>query len=171
MKNQHRRDFLKLAGLASLGYTTKASTLFQLNNIGALARLNSGEAEDYKALVCIYLEGGMDSFNMLVPTDARYTQYASSRTNLALPKNELLTINPSNVGTTQYGLHPSLKNIASLFNQGKACMLTNVGTLLEPITKTQYEQNKGRTPLGLFSHSDQANQWQTALTAHRCEGS
>lgn len=167
MKNQHRRDFLKLAGLSCLGYTSKASTLFQLNNMGAMARLNSEQAEDYKAMVCIYLEGGMDSFNMLVPMDTRHASYTVSRSNLAIPKNQLLPISPTNVGTAQYGLHPSMKNIASLFNQGKAAMITNVGTLLEPITKTQYEQNKGRTPLGLFSHSDQANQWQTAVSDNR----
>ncbi len=167
MKNQHRRDFLKIAGLAGLGYTSKASTLFQLNNIGALARLHHEEAEDYKALVCIYFEGGMDSFNVLVPRDGRYSQYASSRSNLALPKNDLVPINAVNVGTSQFGLHPSLKNIASYFNQGKACFISNVGTLLEPITKQEYENNKGRVPLGLFSHSDQSNQWQTAISDNR----
>lgn len=167
MKNQHRRDFLKIAGLAGLGYTSKASALFQLNNIGALARLNTEQAEDYKAMVCIYLEGGIDSFNMLVPRDARYSQYATSRSNLALPKNDLLAISPTNVGAAQYGLHPSLKSIASYFNQGKACLLTNIGTLLEPVTKDQYDQNKGRFPIGLFSHSDQSNQWQTAIADNR----
>ncbi|MBP6795464.1 MAG: DUF1501 domain-containing protein [Saprospiraceae bacterium] len=167
MKNQHRRDFLKIAGLAGLGYTSKASTLFQLNNIGALSKLNNPEAEDYKALVCIYLEGGMDSYNVLVPLDIRHASYMVSRSNLALPKNVLLPISPNNVGSAQYGLHPSLKAVASYFNQGKAAMLTNIGTLLEPITKVQYEQNKGRVPLGLFSHSDQSNQWQTAISDNR----
>ena len=109
----------------------------------------------------------MDSYNVLVPLDIRHASYMVSRSNLALPKNVLLPISPNNVGSAQYGLHPSLKAVASYFNQGKAAMLTNIGTLLEPITKVQYEQNKGRVPLGLFSHSDQSNQWQTAISDNR----
>ncbi|MBC7884515.1 MAG: DUF1501 domain-containing protein [Saprospiraceae bacterium] len=165
-----RRHFMKLAGLVSAGLSTTGSSIFNLRNIGAAADAGQSvnRAGDYKALICLYLGGGADSFNMIVPkSTSEYQSYAESRGNLALPFDSLLTINPLNVGGISYGLHPSLPGIQSLFDQGKICFINNIGTLLNPINKQQFEAGSIPIPLGLFSHSDQANQWHTGVSDHR----
>ena len=155
---------------AALGSTTMLSTLNSLKAANAAAISNSMTymGNDYKALVCILLSGGNDSYNMLVPRgNAEYAEYAAIRTNQALPQNELLAINPTISDGKEYGLHPSMNNMQSMFESGSAAFLTNVGTLVEPITKQQYEQGTAPMPLGLYSHSDQQQQWQTAIPQDR----
>jgi uncharacterized protein (DUF1501 family) len=166
---QSRRNFMKIAGLAGAGLSTAGTSFFNLRNLGALAIGNSASnADDYKALVCIFLDGGADSFNMLVPMgNEAYQQYADTRSNLAIEKSQLRPISPLNVNGLEYGLHPALDGLQSLFNQGKLCFINNVGTLTSPISKEQFYNETAPIPLGLFSHYDQAIQWQTAVTNER----
>jgi uncharacterized protein (DUF1501 family) len=163
-----RRTFLKQAGLVGAGLSTAGSSIFNLKNINAFAGQNIGGAPDYKALVCIYLGGGSDSFNMLIPrSNSEYNAYQQSRSNLAIPQDNLLPINPTNAGGIEYGLYPNMTNLQSLFEQGKMCFMANMGTLIDYTTKDQYYNGTGQFPLGLFSHSDQTNQWQSASPGER----
>ena len=119
--------------------------------------------DDYKALVCVFLFGGNDSFNMVVPrSDLEYNEYAAARQNLAIARSSLLPLNPlvPDPGGALYGLHPSLAEIAALFEQDEACaIVANVGPLIEPTTKTQFLAKSVRLPPQLFSHNDQQDQW------------
>ncbi len=130
----------------------------RLNMIQALAAPPSS----YQALVCIFLFGGNDSNNMLIPNDtAGYQNYATIRSNLALPQNTLLPV-VAKTGQVPYGFHPNLPSTQALFNSGNLAVVANVGTLASPITRAQYLQNDPTIPINLFSHSDQQGQWQTA---------
>ena len=173
-KKYNRRKFLGTTSCAAIGTTTFFSTLFNLGMANTLAadhsmRYGSGDPQnDYKALVCILLAGGNDSYNMLVPTEnSAYNAYANTRSNLALPINTLLNLNPVIGGQPQLGLHPAMPEVQSLFNAGKLAFISNVGTLVEPTTKTQVINETGNLPLGLFSHADQIQQWQTSLPHSR----
>lgn len=150
---------------AALGYTTILNTLCNLKVLNAAAMNNSSIiGGDYKAMVCILLSGGNDSFNMLIPNDTNaYNDYSIMRSNLAIPKNDLNNLNGVNFGT-----HPSMTGIANLYNSNKLSFISNIGTLIEPIS-SKYELWNGakRRPLGLFSHSDQAQQWQTSVPHDR----
>jgi uncharacterized protein (DUF1501 family) len=117
---------------------------------------------DYRALVCIFLFGGNDSNNMIVPNDtAGYQNYAALRANLALPQNTLLPI-VAKTGSVSLGLHPQLPGLQGLFGSGQLAFLANVGTLAQPITQAQYLHGGATLPVNLFSHSDQQGQMQTA---------
>ncbi len=160
-----RRRFVKQMSCAAIGSTTFLNTLINLKTMNAAAMSNSAVAAggNYKALVCLLLGGGNDSFNMLVPTDTTtYNEYATTRSNMAIPQSELLPLN----GTT-LGLHPSLTNIQSLYNANKVAFISNVGTLVEPTNKTQFYNESVDLPLGLYSHSDQVQQWQTSVPHER----
>jgi uncharacterized protein (DUF1501 family) len=123
---------------------------------------------DYKALVCILLAGGADSHNMLIPRGFNeYDEYLTTRSNLAIPQSQIIPLTHEPVGGKLFGVHPDMPQTASLFNSGKLAWVSNVGTLVEPITKAQYEANSVQTPLGLFSHSDQIKHWQTGRPAER----
>lgn len=120
----------------------------------------SGGFTDYRALVCVFLLGGNDSFNMLVPrSNAEYNVYAASRQNLAIAQTDLLPINPLNPDGSEYGLHPTMGAIQSLFESGTAAFVTNLGPLIEPTTRTQYENGSVNLPPQLFSHNNQQDQW------------
>lgn len=124
------------------------------------------EGNDYRALVCLYMFGGNDSFNALVPRDgAPRSAYQSTRTNLAVPSAELLALNPiSGQGFSDganYGLHPQMTGLRSLFNSGQAAIIANVGPLVRPTTKASYDNGTVPLPAQLFSHSDQTVLWQT----------
>jgi uncharacterized protein (DUF1501 family) len=121
-------------------------------------------APGYRALVCVLLAGGNDSYNMLVPTDNdQFAEYNSIRADLALPQNELLPLPGTTGNGRSYGLHPGMPELQLLFANGDAAMIANVGTLLEAYDAQAVENGTARLPLGLFSHSDQINQWQTAV--------
>lgn len=164
-----RRDFLRQFGIAALG-TTAASSVFRLNAMNA-AFLNSsaaGMSGDYKALVCFFQPGGNDSFNMLMPRgDAEYAEYAVTRSNLALGQADILPINPLVNNGKEYGIHPSLTGIQDLFNNQKLSFISNIGSLIVPTNKNQFENDSVPLPLGLFSHADQIQQWQTASPHYR----
>ena len=145
------------------------NTLLNLKMAGNLAAASAPANSEYRALVCLYFAGGMDTYNVLVPhSDAEYTAYAATRggtaKGLALAKETLLPLTPLASGGPDLALHPKLPGLRTLFNAGKAAFVANVGTLLEPLTPDQYNDGSRRSPLGLFSHSDQTEQWQTGTS-------
>ncbi len=177
MKEQHkyspgRRKFLGSAGCAALGATSLLSGITSLGLINAAAASNlpfaaMPAAGGYKALVCISLGGGNDSFNMLVPRGTgEYNEYAEVRTNQALAQNSLLPISPLVGDGKSYGLHPNLPNVQGLFANGNAAFIANVGSLVRPTTLVEY-MNEQNLPIGLFSHSDQQMHWQTSIPQSR----
>ncbi len=165
----NRRTFLGQASCAAIGATTLFSTLLNLKTLNAAAAFNSSlfaGPEDYKALVCIMFSGGIDSFNMLVPrSNTAYAEYAKTRSNLALAQTDLRAIalqKPDPQGRT-FGFHPSMANMQTLFEAGKLAYVSNVGTLVRPMNKYEYYNGSVQAPLGLYSHSDQQQQWQTGV--------
>lgn len=156
-----RRDFLRRASQLS----ALAGSPFALNLMAAGAA-SAQTAGDHKALVCIFLAGGNDQSNTVVPRSGPgYTSYQAARPSLALPAANLLALSPTGYAGNPLGLHPSLSAIHPIFNAGRVALMANVGTLAAPITRAQW--NGGRTsvpvPLQLFSHSDQQGAWQTGL--------
>ena len=127
----------------------------------ALAATATGS--DYRALVCLFLYGGNDANNLLVPTDsARYAQYAKPRPGLALPRETLAPLNTPAGGSTGFGVHPALAPLGALFSSGQATVVANVGTLMVPTTRAQFDARSVPLPSNLFSHSDQQSQWQSS---------
>lgn len=161
MNRIDRREFLKRALHATAGSAAFASLLGKLELAQAASPKLLGS--DYRALVCIYLHGGNDCFNMVVPRDSGYSAYAARRSGLAVPQNQLLALNPSvlPVGGGQYGLHPGMTGTQQMFNAGRAAIVANVGPLVRPISKALYQQAGTPRPAQLFSHSDQSVLWQT----------
>ncbi len=163
-----RRSFLKQAGCAGMSALPLLNTLLNLRLMEGVASADTPPANgEYRAIVCILLAGGNDSFNMLIPQDpAAYATYQTSRSNLALTSSEIIKINP--IGLPQYGVHYLMPELANLFETGKAAFIANVGSLIEPVqNRTQVAQNSKRLPLGLYSHSDQIEQWQTRIPHSR----
>jgi uncharacterized protein (DUF1501 family) len=155
MTRHTRRDLLRLACCSAAG----ASLVGGLSKLGLVSALAQG-ASDYKALVCIFMFGGNDSNNMVVPMDSRYAQYLQSRSVLAIPESQLLPLQTN--GQSTYGLHPNMPDLQGYFNNDKTlAILANVGTLVQPTTQATYQAVKN-LPANLFSHSDQQDQWQTA---------
>ncbi len=149
-----RRRFLEAAAASGLIYT------FGGRLGGSYAQ--AATFSDYKALVCVFLLGGNDSWSMVVPTStAEYNAYAASRQNLAIAADALLPISPSNPLPATYGLHPSLSSLKPLFDSGKCAFIANVGPLIVPTTRAQYVAGAVPLPPQLFSHNDQQNQWQS----------
>lgn len=171
-KHKHhisRRKFLGQS-CAAVGYTTLFSSLIGLKAMASSAMNNSfvSDSSGYKALVCIMLGGGNDSFNMLMPKgNTEYNEYATTRSNLAIAQNEILQINPNITDGRTFGLHPTMTDMQQLFDNENLAFLCNVGTLVEPTTKTDLLNGVVETPLGLFSHSDQQQQWQTGRPHER----
>nr|MDP9121982.1 DUF1501 domain-containing protein [Acidobacteriota bacterium] len=159
-----RRQFMWQSVCAAVGMTSLASTVFDLHRIAAAAPAG-GAAADYKALVCVFLYGGNDSNNLLVPFDAAdYASYAATRQGLALAQNTLLPITLVSGGDgRQWALHPSMTGLQSLFAQQKMALLANVGPLVAPVTRSEYLNRSAALPPQLFSHSDQTTHWQTSL--------
>jgi uncharacterized protein (DUF1501 family) len=151
-----RRDFICTCG-TSLG--AAALTLQRFGLVNAFA-----QSADYRALVCIFLFGGNDSDNMIVPYD-EYDTYAAVRaasTGIQLSKESLLSISPAGAGA-DFGLHPSLTGVHRLFGQGKLAAVVNAGPLVEPTSRQTYRNGSARRPSNLFSHSDQQSLWQTSV--------
>lgn len=142
-----------------MGTSGLLSTIWDLRKLSA-ATLSG----DYKALVCLFLYGGNDANNVLIPNDGtNYNTYAAARGNLAIPRANLLPLTIQTGDGRQYGFHPSLPELASLFNQGKLTMVTNVGTLVAPTTRSDYINGTAAVPINLFSHEDQSVQWMTSV--------
>jgi uncharacterized protein (DUF1501 family) len=144
----------------SLGALGAVSCMGRLSRVYAAAAAEM----DYKALVCIFLYGGNDGNNLIVPikTDAQgYSEYQKVRgTTLGLAQKDLGLVDVAK-GKEVYGLHPQLRPLREIYVQGKVAFVANVGTLIKPITKAEYQKG-GPVPLNLFSHSDQQQQWQMA---------
>ena len=135
-----------------------ATSFSRLGLINAMAQATP----DYKALVCVFMFGGNDANNLIVPMDtAGYTNYAKIRAGLALPQNQLLSVTPPSIGTP-FGFHPKFVELQQLFTSKKLALLANVGTLVQPTTRAQYTQRQATVPMNLYSHADQQTQMQTA---------
>ena len=165
--SQSRRDFLRTTACA-LGGMALASSI---DTFGVVQALTPQGGAGYKALVCIFLNGGNDGNNMLVsldqyngPAGSTVEGYSNVRaaSGLAIPQANLLPISPVSGGS--YGFHPNMTEVRNLFNQGKLAVLCNNGPLVEPITRTTYQNGQGKKPLQLFSHSDQVGLFQTAIS-------
>jgi uncharacterized protein (DUF1501 family) len=155
MADINRRKFLS-AGAAAATFAACPGAAFS-QGIGT-----SAPFPDYKALVCVFLFGGNDSFNMVIPrSSAEYNVYAASRQNLAIAQADLLPINPLTPDGAQYGLHPSLAGLQGLFENNHVAIVSNVGPLIQPTTKDQFFQQSVPLPPQLFSHNDQQDQWQS----------
>jgi uncharacterized protein (DUF1501 family) len=157
-----RREFLLRSGALTAGGL--ASRLMPLSALGLAAHAQAQSTGDYKALVCVFLYGGVDGNNLVVPTDsAGYAQYSAVRpvaSGVNLAQAQLLAVQPASTGTP-FGLHPQLVDIHPLFAQKKLAILANVGPLNEPTNKANY---LAKRPENLFSHSDQQNQWQSSVS-------
>jgi uncharacterized protein (DUF1501 family) len=149
-----RREFLKkTCCTAAVGFAAASFNRFGLINAMAQA------TQDYKALVCVFLFGGNDSNNMVIPNSASgYANYQKIRSVLALSQGSLLPINPPSSGA--FGFHPRFRELQPLFNSQKLAVMANVGTLIQPTTRAQLGQVA--LPQNLFSHEDQQAQMQTA---------
>lgn len=153
MAKINRRDFLVKSSAAAAFAATPGVSFSQVVGGG-------GNFPDYRALVCVFLFGGNDSYNMLVPrSDAEYNAYAQARQNLAIAQQDLLPITPAVAEAVDYGLHPSMAGLQGLFQSGAAAFVTNVGPLVQPTTKDQFLQGAAVLPPQLFSHNDQQDQW------------
>ena len=175
-KKLNRRKFLTDIGLGC-AHVGAVSFLSGMTNMGLLQAAASANRSwvtssptngNYKALVCILLSGGNDSFNMLIPKDNdSYNDYAATRTNIAIDQSELLAINPLNIsGGKEFGLHPSMPKIKQLFEDEKLSFVSNVGALVRPTNMNDY-LTFSDLPLGLYSHSDQIKHWQTSIPNDR----
>lgn len=156
MKRLNRREFLAKSSAAA------ATAAFAHYPGAAFSQMIATGAPfaDYKALVCVFLFGGNDSYNMVVPrSNPEYNVYAASRQNMAIAQQDLLPINPLSGETTQFGLHPSMPGIQGLFETGSAALINNAGPLIEPTTKNDYHARSVLLPPQLFSHNDQQDQW------------
>jgi len=176
---ENRRNFLKKSGCV-LGMTALATQMRHFGLVSAKAQSvidKSGVPSDYRALVCIFLSGGNDGNNTLIPNHndanvSNYAGYSAARLpqGLALAQNTLLPINVPRIGNLTYGLHPGFGTITGginpgiypLWETGKMALVTNIGTLVEPLTRATYQNGSGRRPFSLFAHNDQVNQHQSA---------
>lgn len=176
-----RRTFIRQAACASLGLTATINTMSTLKLTAAAVAQNMPVCpigNDYKALVCIMLNGGNDSSNMLVPMgppdlDSARMDYEDARKFLSLTDGlNPITVPASTAAFDTYyggtsfplGTHPNAPELATMFDDGELGFICNVGTLAEPIPTRQHYINKlVRLPTDLFSHSDQQMQWQTSV--------
>jgi uncharacterized protein (DUF1501 family) len=172
-----RRQFLGETSCAAIGSTSILSTLLNLS-MANHAAAQTGFGGQRKALVCLFLSGGCDTYNLLIPRDpTRHAEYTASRANLAIPladpnpAKNLIPLDFDGGGGRQYGLHPACVKLAEMFNgtgsfvgKKRVSLMANIGTLVEPITsKQQYLSGSIALPKALFSHRDQIEQWQTSV--------
>ena len=171
-----RRDFLRYGTCGAMGIGSLVNTLSQLTLINSAAASTIGGNDvvgsDYKALVCIFLRGGCDMNNVIIPTigNSQAESYMQGRGVIGIPNGVTNTnFNPSGANNTlslndvpePIGLHPSFERIRGLYNAREAAFVTNVGTLAEPTNPTTY--NSATLPAQLFSHSDQVTEWMSSI--------
>ena len=164
-----RRKFIGEASCAAISSVSVLNTLLNLRLANQAAA--QGAPTDRKTLVCFFLLGGNDSYNMLVPRDAtRHAIYTTSRGNLALPQASLTTLNQNGGDGNLYGLNPGMGGMTQMFNglggdtaKRRAAFISNIGTLIQPVTKSQFLAESIPLPRSLFSHVDQIDQWQTSV--------
>lgn len=153
-----RRAALKTLGLAaSVGVP-------MITPLMATGSASAQTADDYKALVCIAQFGGNDQSNSVIPrSGAAYSSYQAGRPSLAIPAANILPISPTGFSGPELGFSPALPNLRTLFEQGRCAVLANVGPLVEPVTRAQYQAGSKRLPRQLFSHADQYSIWESGL--------
>lgn len=161
-----RREFIQRSLCATAGSALFTSLAGKLSLAHAASSV-SGQLRGggYRALVCVYLYGGNDAFNLIVPTSApEYAVYQGTRSDLALEQASLLPLTPSQapIGGGSYGFAPQLGGLRTLFNQAQSplAVVANVGPLLYPVTKAEYLAGSVPVPSHLYSHSDQTVTWQ-----------
>jgi uncharacterized protein (DUF1501 family) len=158
-----RRQFLRTASMASMAGISASPFILGLNSMAAMAQ--SSASSGYRALVCIFLQGGNDGHGTVIATDpgsfTAFTQARSGAPGLAYPMNELLpiTLKTPQSGRT-FALNPALGGVQNLFNAGRAAIVANTGTLIAPASKAQVNANSVPLPASLFSHFDQTAAWQ-----------
>lgn len=165
--NKHklsRRQFLGQASCAAVGSSALFSSILNLGMTSRLAADVPASVGDYKAMVCLFLGGGNDSFNMLIPYD-EYSEYAATRGDIALPQGDLANTIITGQGK-QFAIHPGMPELKTLYDGGELAFVSNVGTLVQPTTLSDYN-NGIALPYGLFSHADQIQQWQTSVPNSR----
>jgi uncharacterized protein (DUF1501 family) len=156
-----RRDFLLRSGCSALSAAALASGIERFGLVHAFA-----QGTTYKALVCIFLGGGNDGNNTVIPWSEYEGAYSTVRSSsgLAIPKDSLLPITPQSLAPTEFGFHPSLAAVHPLFASGQLAVVSNVGPLIQPLSKNDYLGGAPR-PYQLFSHADQIAQWQTSVSS------
>jgi uncharacterized protein (DUF1501 family) len=173
LKPTTRRDFIRQASCAAVGTLALTSTIRDLRLINAVMAA-APVITDYKALVCLFLGGGNDANNWVVPTDTpTYNQYAGLRGILAIPQSSLLTMRTGPLASSapyqdtdghNFGFHPTCTKLQTLFGESKLAVTLNVGSLVRPTTRAQYLSGLPYyRPPQIFSHSDQVTQWQTSI--------
>jgi len=156
-----RRTFIRQAACAALTTSGLLNTIFDLRRLSAATY---ADTTDYKALVCLFLFGGNDANNVVIPHDnAGYASYAAARGILAIPQASLLPLTLLHGDGRDFAFHPNLAELQALFNQGHLGIVSNVGTLVAPVTRAQYLAGGAAVPSQLFSHADQSVQWQTSV--------
>ena len=172
-KKISRRQFIGQANCAAVGTASLLSSLLSLRLTAGAA--SASNLTDYKALVCLFLNGGNDSFNMLVPRQqSAYNEYEQVRggvggSGLAIPRANLHQITSSlqntsaGAGYSDFGIHPDLPYLKTLYDQGDLAFVSNVGSLIEPTSLVQYNDGSKPKPEGLFSHPDHQIHWQTLV--------
>jgi uncharacterized protein (DUF1501 family) len=170
---ENRREFLKKScRVLSMAAIATQMRHFGLVNVLAQESADNTDSvggDDYKALVCIFLDGGNDGHNSVIPNyEAGYNQYSEARGvfGLAIPRNSLLPITPPSMGGQIYGLNPALSELHTLWQQGKMAVVCNVGCLVQPLTRATYQAGAPR-PYQLFSHPDQAEQFKTGISSFK----
>lgn len=153
--NNNRREFLKKTFAAS------AATIPLMGLFGT--KLEAAEVSDeYKAIVCVMLHGGADSFNMVIPTsDNEYADYLDVRSSIAVDQQQILEFNhrnENNLNNSSYGFRPEMSAMKALFDSNQLGIVANVGTLIQPITPSDVS-NKNLLPNQLFAHNTQQNEW------------
>lgn len=152
----HRRRFLAGAGAAGL--------ISRFGRMNAFAQSAPAAPSDYKALVCVFLTGGNDGHNTIVPmSSVEYAAYKNARGGLALPDANGTLLPVTTTAGTPYGLNSGLAALHPLWAQGRLAVMANVGMLVQPLSRAQYLANSLPVPTNLFSHSDQAQQMQSGI--------
>lgn len=152
-----RREVLRMAA--------GTSAIAASGQLGRSAALAAGEGE-YRAMVGIFLFGGNDAWNMVIPTDDQYAEYAKQRgQGIALSQSSLVSLSG-----LPFGLHPRFSSLKTAWEEGALSVVLNVGSLFVPLTKDLYTRRPDLRPLGLMSHDDQQNQWQ-GMNAHAANSS
>jgi uncharacterized protein (DUF1501 family) len=160
--SQSRRDFLVRTTCAALGAAAFQGAIRQFGLANLLATPNNVTG-GYRALVCVFLNGGNDANNMVIPTDGFYGSYSSQRPTIAIPQGSVLPFAgpPASMGGRTFGLHPNMPELVGLFNSNKLAVVTNVGPLVAPLIQAEYLNHSVPRPYALFSHSDQIQAWQS----------
>jgi uncharacterized protein (DUF1501 family) len=166
-----RRNFIRQGICAALGTAALTNSIRDLRFINAAMAQSINTITDYKALICIFLQGGNDSNNLIIPTiPSEWANYAAIRTPvLAIPNTDggpatALALNNLTQDGHTYGINPACPELQALFNGGKLAVVFNVGTLVYPVTQAQYQAASVALPPQLFSHADQQVQWQTSIS-------